>query len=702
MMTSVGPKDKPQQFAPVQDYLSSENDYLDLFENASDIIYTHDLNFVLTSINKAAERVTGYGREEVLGTSVLQWLHAESRGVAIEMIQQNLGGASQTTCEVTVSAKDGRTVALEVGTRLVFRGGVPVGVQGIARDITERKKAETLERDRNRVLELVAGNEPLADVLAELCRMVERQLSGVLCSVLLAQGPDFVVGAAPSLPRGHSWDNLESLEAASCHKLPLVAGDGRALGIFMLRCPAGKQAGPGELKALETAQRLAVVAIEQRQLTDQLAHQALHDALTGLPNRSLFEQRLDQNLAEARRHNWQLAVLFIDLDRFKQINDTLGHALGDQVLQMVARRLEGCLRKSDCLARMGGDEFTVLLTELADSRDALRVSQKLLAAFEAPFQVEGHELFLTGSIGISLYPRDGKDAVTLQRKADTAMYRAKNHGKNSCEFFAPEFGVAAFERLEIENSLRRALDNQELHLYYQPQVDAGGKLAGFEALLAWNHPKLGLTAPARFIPVAEESGMIVPIGTWVLAEACRQSAIWQHLGCPRVRVAVNVSATQFSRTDFTETVAEALSASGLDPSLLELELTEGVVVRDLEESIRQMERLRALGVGISIDDFGTGYSSLSYLRRLPIDALKMDRSFLQEIDREPNTIPLVKAIITLAHGLRLTVVAEGVENQGQLEALRNVGCDLFQGYLLGEPVPAVVAERFILEGMARL
>lgn len=700
-MAPLGPKDEQQQSAPLQNYLSSVDDYRDLFENASDIIYTLDLNGVLTSINKAAERITGYTREEAIGTSIFQWLDAESREVAAEMIQQKLGGAPQTTYEVTLIAKGDRRVALEVGARLIFRDGVPVGVQGIARDVTERKKAEILEQDRNRVLELVAGNEPLADVLAELCRLVERQLSGVLCSVLLAQDADSVLGAAPSLPRVH-LDNLESLDAAGCRRLLILAGDSRALGTFLLRCPAGKKAGPGELKALETAQRLAVVAIEQRQLTDQLAHQALHDALTGLPNRSLLERRLDQALADARRHNWQLAVLFIDLDRFKQINDTLGHALGDQVLQRVARRLEGCLRKGDFLARMGGDEFTVLLTELADSRDALRVAEKLLAAFEEPFQIEGHELFLTSSIGISLYPRDGKDAVTLRRKADTAMYRAKNRGKNSCEFFAPEFGVAALERLEIENSLRRALDNQELHLYYQPQVDVGGMLAGFEALLAWHHPTLGLTSPAQFIPVAEESGMIVQIGSWVLAETCRQGAVWQHSGCPRVRVAVNVSATQFSRTDFTETVAEALSVSGLDPSLLELELTEGVVVRDLEESIHQMERLRALGVGLSIDDFGTGYSSLSYLRRLPIDALKIDRSFLQEIDREPHTISLVKAIVALAHGLRLTVVAEGVENQGQLEALRNVGCDLFQGYLLGEPVPAAVAERLILEGMARL
>jgi diguanylate cyclase (GGDEF)-like protein/PAS domain S-box-containing protein len=716
--------------------VSAEDGYRELFENATDIVYTHDLRGAITSVNKAAERITGYGREEALRMNILQMLDPPSRELTLEMIRQKLGGSPHITYEVTIVAKDNSRVALEVSTRLLFRRGSPVGVQGIARDITERKKAEILEHDRNHVLELVASNEPLADVLVQLCRLIERQCAEVVCSVLLRRDGRLLMGAAPSLPPKYA-EALEAPEAEqasgpfeasparktaarfdvasepalraqrdlllglglkTCWSLPILSGDDGVLGAFLLYGRAGRELGPAEVEILETARRLAVVAIEQRQLTDQLAYQALHDALTGLPNRVLFEQKLEQALADARRHNWTLAVLFIDLDRFKQINDTLGHAAGDLVLEQVSRRLESCLRKSDSLARMGGDEFTLILFELNDPHDALRVARKLLDVFQTPFRVEAYELFLTASIGISLYPRDGRDAATLQRSADTAMYRAKSRGKNSFEFFTPELGIAALERLEIETALRRAMENGEMQLYYQPQAQMSGRLAGFEALLVWNHPKLGVTSPAQFIPVAEESGMIVPIGTWALLEACRQSAAWRRSGYPRMKVAVNVSPMQFARADFIETVAQALAQSGLEPPLLELELTENVVMRDLEESARQMDRLRALGVSISIDDFGTGYSSLSYLRRLPIDTLKIDQSFLKEIGSESSTIPLVQAIVTLAHGLGLTVVAEGVENRRQLEALRSVGCDKFQGYLLGEPLPAEAAEHLLAKG----
>ena len=686
-------QDEQQRLTALQDRLSTADDYRDLFENASDIIYTHDLEGVLTSFNKAAERLTGYTREEALRMNILNWLEPESRALTLEMMRRELGGAPRAAYEVTLLAKDGRKVALEVGSRLVFRRGRPIAMQGIARDVTERKQAEILELDRNRVLELVAGNEPLENVLEELCRLVERQLNGVSCSIALGSADSAAVVAPAGVSEGPA-DGAACPGSEGPGQFPILARDGQVLGSFRLH-PGPREESVRDRAVIETARRLAVVAIEQRALTDQLAYQALHDALTGLPNRFLLEQQIDRMLAEARRHNWLVAVLFIDLDLFKQINDTLGHTAGDKVLEQVARRLEGCLRKSDCLARMGGDEFTVVLPELADSRDAQCVAEKLLTAFQEPFLIEGHELFRTASIGISLCPRDGNDAAILQRKADSAMYRAKNRGRNGFEFFAPELDVAGPERLEIESALRRAMDNGELQIYYQPQVDSSGRLAAFEALLVWNHPKLGPTSPARFIPVAEESGMIVPIGSWVIAESCRQNAAWQLSGCPPIRIAVNVSATQFCRMEFVDTVAQAISSSGLDPSLLELELTEGVIVRDLEESARQMDRLRALGVGISIDDFGTGYSSLSYLRRLPIDALKIDQSFLREVEKDPNTLPLVKAIVALAHGLSLKVVAEGIESQYQLDALRSIGCDFFQGYLCGEPLPASAAGQML-------
>ncbi len=446
------------------------------------------------------------------------------------------------------------------------------------------------------------------------------------------------------------------------------------------------------------ASRLAAIAIEQRQLTEKLAHQAQHDALTGLPNRALFEDRLNRALAQGRAQGWNVSVLFIDLDRFKQINDTLGHAVGDALLQQAARRLEGCLRRTDMLARMGGDEFTVVLTELRDAQYAHKVAQKLLDALKAPFYVGSYELFVTASIGISSFPRDGRDAATLQRNADSAMYRAKNLGRNNFQAFLPEIGAGALESLEIENALRRALEHDEFQLRYQKQVDLDGRLAGLEALLVWNHAKLGPISPAQFIPVAEESGLIVPIGGWVVREACRQRAEWQRR-FPQVRakVAVNVSVVQFTKKGFVESVDLALKETGLDPALLELELTESVVVRDVQESVRQMQRLRSIGVSLAIDDFGTGYSSLSYLRMLPLDTLKIDRSFLREVDSDPNTMPLVRAIVALAHSLKLSVTAEGVETPWQLEALRGVGCDQVRGYLIGEPIGPDAVESLLAE-----
>ena len=671
--------------------MKSERQYRELFENAVDVLYSHDLDGNFTAVNKAVERVSGFSRGEVLRMSIYQLLEPESRDRAREIICEILGGSPRGAFEVAVVARDGRQIALEVSCRLVFRDGRPVGVQGIARDITARKRAEALERDRNRVLELVAGQEPLETVLGEVCRLVERQLPKVRCAIHLTGQTNLAPESAPPDCRVH---HSPSCPGAGC-VIPILARDAVPLGAFVLSPGPGAESVVGDPAVLEAARRLAVVAIENRRLNDRLTHQARHDALTGLPNRLVFEERLGRALEEARRHDWLLAVFFIDLDRFKQINDSLGHATGDTVLRQVAGRLAGAVRKGDCLARLGGDEFGLILNGLSDTNDGLRVGRKLVESLSPPFQIGTREIFLTASIGISLYPRDGREAVTLQSNADAAMYRAKYRGRNQIEFFKAEAGLAALERMEIEAALHRALEHGEMELYYQPQTGPRHELVALEALLVWNHPRLGSTPPEQFISVAEDSGAIVPIGVWALGEACRQNAAWRRAGLPRVKVAVNVSPVQFSRSDFVDTVAQALADSGLDPSLLELEITENVVMKGPDESVRQIERLRALGVGVAIDDFGTGYSSLSYLRLLPIDGLKIDRSFLKELERDPNTLPLVSAIVALAHGLGLTIVAEGVETQQQFETLRSIGCDRFQGYLLGQAAPALAIKRLL-------
>jgi diguanylate cyclase (GGDEF)-like protein/PAS domain S-box-containing protein len=678
-------------------------------------------------VNDAFSRMTGYPPDEAIGRTPRILMGPRTDRQQLDQVRKALVNWVPIRVEMINYRRDGLHYWADVNfVPIADDHGEFKHWVAVQRETTHRKRAEDLERDRNQVLELVAKNKPLESILAHLAQMVERQCPETLCSVLLSRNGRLCPVAGLSLPRGYIQEVDGSSRAAgnrantgvvsdttsdSLRKghrelsfgsnlrpywsVPIHSGSAATLAAFAVHCHRPRPPSDAELDLLDKASRLAAIAIEQRQLTDQLAHQAQHDALTGLPNRVFFADRLQQALAQARPHGSLVAVLFVDLDRFKQINDTLGHSVGDSLLQQVARRLEGCVRQTDTLARMGGDEFTLLLTELKDQQYALLVSQKLLDALKAPFHVDGYELFVTASIGISLYPRDGRDAATLQRNADSAMYRAKNQGKNNFQLFMPEISATALELLEMENALRKALEHGELQIHYQPQVDVNGKLAALEALLVWNHPKLGIIPPSQFIPVAEESGLIFPIGSWVLRQACQQNAAWQKAGYPVVKVGVNVSAMQFTREGFVDTVAQVLAQTGLDPSLLELELTESLVMRDIQESSHQMDRLRALGVSLSMDDFGTGYSSLSYLQRFPLDTLKIDQSFLREIDSAPSAMPLVKAIVALAHSLMLCVVAEGVENQRQLEALRRVGCDRFQGYLLGEPLPVEPTGRLL-------
>jgi len=429
---------------------------------------------------------------------------------------------------------------------------------------------------------------------------------------------------------------------------------------------------------------------ERKQHEAKLEHLASHDSLTGLPNRSLLRDRIDQAIVKARREGNKVAVVFVDLDHFKLINDSLGHHVGDRLLLEVAARLATCVRSHDSVARQGGDEFVLVLTEQHGDTETLAIISRLLEVVSQPWMNDGQEFGLSCSVGISCYPQDGDDPDTLLRCADAAMYKAKASGRSTYHFYTPELNDAISERLELENSLRHALERDEFRVHYQPRIDtSSGRIVGAEALIRWDCPGKGLIPPDSFISIAEETGLIVPIGQWILQEACRQNSAWQRAGLPPISVSVNLSPIQFRHAGLVKSVAIALQQANLDPAYLELELTESFVMHDAERINVAMQSLKSLGVDISVDDFGTGYSSLSYLKRFPVDRLKVDKSFVRDIDTDPDDAAIVRAIITLGHALGLKVVAEGVETRAHLEFLQQHHCDELQGYYFSRPVPAI-------------
>jgi len=431
-------------------------------------------------------------------------------------------------------------------------------------------------------------------------------------------------------------------------------------------------------------------SVQQHQLAaERSEYLAYNDSLTGLPNRSMFSRLLHQAISVSQRHGTQLAVLFVDLDRFKNVNDTLGHGAGDALLQEMAARFKSCLRASDSVARLGGDEFVLVTPDLNGLEQVLALAQKVLATVARPFALRGHEFHVTASIGIAVYPNDGEDERVLMKNADIAMYQAKEDGKNTFAFYSAALNKHSVERLAFESSLRRALEERQLEVHYQPKVDCStGYLTGVEALLRWNHPDLGPVPPSKFIPVAEENGLIVSIGRWVLTTACQQHMAWRALGYPPLRVAVNLSARQFYDGSLLSDVRSTLAATGMDAEFLELEITESMLMHDIEKASEVLMAFKNLGIRLSLDDFGTGYSSLSNLKRFPIDTIKVDRSFVRDLPANDEDKAIMDAVIAMGKTLHMTVVAEGVETQGQIDFLRGLDCDECQGFYFSKAVQA--------------
>ncbi|WP_118182965.1 EAL domain-containing protein [Paraburkholderia phosphatilytica] len=603
------------------------------------------------------------------------------------------------------------------------------GVVAIVRDITARKLADVRRIEQNRVLEMIATSTPLDQVLTSLMHLLESQIRDCACAVLLRDddGLHIRVGAAPSLPASFGrvangsligpeagpsglaiythqpvfiadLPNDERfgdavLEAqltgfTQCRSMPILSHDGNALGALTIFAREDRDPDGVEAQMVAMAIRIAGIAIERTQAEERIRHMANHDALTGLPNRTLLADRLSQVLLHAQRYERGVTVVFVDLDNFKLINDSLGHRAGDDLLKTIAARMVSCVRSTDTVVRLGGDEFVLVLFDDSHEEAAVKATvERLRNAILEPVELAGQKYQVTCSMGLANYPADGEDTETLLMNADAAMYRAKELGRNNYQFYTSEMNIKVHERLRRQEELREALAKGEFRVVYQPQVDARtGVIFGVEALLRWDHPTEGTIAPADFIPLAEDTGLIVPIGEWVLQTACAQNRRWQDAGLPPVTVSVNVSARQFLHKGWIASVGDALARTGLDPRYLELELTESLIMQDLESSIETMKRLQEMGVRLSIDDFGTGYSSLSALKHFPIVRLKIDKSFVRELPHGEDDKAIAMAVISLGQRLNLNVIAEGVETQAQVDFLRDNNCHEIQGYHYSRPV----------------
>ncbi|HUF83747.1 MAG TPA: bifunctional diguanylate cyclase/phosphodiesterase [Acidimicrobiia bacterium] len=712
----------------------SEQRYRAIVEDQTELICRYQGDGTLTFVNDAYARYFGGTVEELVGVNWLELLPDEGRAKAEAMLAGLDAEHPVRVHEQHVVIPDGRTRWQQWTNRLVLDDNGDIGeYQAVGRDVTEKWTAEALVVEQARILELIAQGAALDDILTDVCRVVENHAPGATCSVLLLDEGGTVLrhGAAPSLPQSYLdgladgvevgpnagscgtaahradrvvvtdimsdplWDDFRELamshDLRACWSTPVTSSaDGRVLGTFAIYYREPRAPSAEHVQLVDLMVHLTTIAIERKANESRLAYQAHHDPLTGLPNRMLFLEFLVLALARSRRVHSRVAVLFLDLDRFKFVNDSLGHDAGDELLVALGDRLRSALRPGDTVARFGGDEFVVLCEDLAGRearRQAVDVADRLLDVICPPFQTDAGDQFLSASIGIAIAKNGDERPEELLRDSDAAMYRAKERGKGRWEVFDDAMRASALERLEIENALHRAVDRREFRVVYQPVVALSDRrCVGAEALVRWQHPTRGLLPPGEFVDLAEESGLIVPVGKWVLEEACDQAAKWETEGdIGDFVVSVNLSARQLAHSDTPAYVAAALAQSGIDPARLSLEITESVLMDDAESTMGAITALRNLGVGFSIDDFGTGYSSLGYLKRFPVDSVKVDRSFVSGLGSNPEDTAIVAAVVSLGHALGLTVVAEGVETERQLEELVALGCDTAQGFYFAEP-----------------
>jgi len=664
-----------------------------MFEQAAVGITMSTLDLKYLQVNDRFCDIVGYSREELLRMSVRDVNLPENMDDAVGYRRKLFAGEIQSTVrEKPLRRKDGSAVWVSLVTSVIRDdNGNPKHFLSVIQDISQRKRAEAALMESEERFRQLAANIP------EIFWMADVAQRG---TVYVSPASERVMGLRPeqisSSPRVlvravHRDDRMR------VHKARKSAINGDYDETFRIVRPDGsirwiRDRGFPVRDASGKVYRIAGIAediTERKEAEERLLQLAHYDVLTSLPNRVLFYDRLKQALAQAKRNHWITGVMFIDLDRFKNVNDTLGHTTGDKLLQQVSGRLTRAVRTGDTVGRLGGDEFAVVLSNLSSTQDASLVAQKIMAAFNEPFQLDGSEIYITVSIGVTLYPTDSTDQDTLIRNADAAMYRAKDVGRNGYQFYTPEMNARSLEMLSLESSLRRALERNEFLFHYQPKASiATGETTGLEALLRWRHPERGLVSPAEFMPIMEETGLIVQAGAWILNTVCSQIAEWQRAGVKPLPIAVNLSARQFLARDLGAGIKRVLERYRIDPALIEFEITESSLMVNTEEASRTLEYLKSLGVGLAIDDFGTGYSSFGYLKRFPLDALKIDRSFVRDITTDADDATITRAVISMAHSLGLKIVAEGVETEAQLAFLAEYGCDQIQGYYLARPMPA--------------